>query len=276
MLRFVLTSAFILTFTILACAQEPRAIQDNSFLVEEAYNQEAGVVQEISFFTRSATTHSWVYSFTNEWPVNGIRHQFSYTVSGTHNGEIPGSAKGYGDTALNYRYQLVGNGETRIASSPRFTVLLPTGDSRFGRGFGGTGLQTELPVSIVLHPKLVTHFNTGATWVPNARNELNQTAGLTGYNVGQSLIWLARPRFNVMLEVMFNDMQSVVAQGKTAWQKDLLISPGVRWAHNFKSGLQIVPGVAFPMGAGPSAGDRGVILYLSFEQPLKMLGRQTK
>ena len=33
------------------------------------------------------------------------------------------------------------------------------------------------------------------------------------------------------------------------------------------NGLQIVPGVAFPIGAGPSSGDHGVILYLSFEHP---------
>jgi hypothetical protein len=42
----------------------------------------------------------------------------------------------------------------------------------------------------------------------------------------------------------------------------------VRWAHNFTNGLQIVPGVSVPMGAGPSAGERGVIFYLSFEHPI--------
>jgi hypothetical protein len=48
----------------------------------------------------------------------------------------------------------------------------------------------------------------------------------------------------------------------------MLLSPGFRWALNFKSGLQIVPGVAVPVGLGPSAGQRGVFLYLSFEHPL--------
>jgi len=39
--------------------------------------------------------------------------------------------------------------------------------------------------------------------------------------------------------------------------------------HNpgFKNGLQIVPGVAMPIGIGPSAGETGVFLYLSFEHP---------
>ena len=51
-----------------AIAAEP-GIQDNSFLVEEAYNQEFGVVQHISSFTRFWDSKDWNYSFTQEWPV---------------------------------------------------------------------------------------------------------------------------------------------------------------------------------------------------------------
>ena len=49
--------------------QEPSkagAIQDNSFLLEEAYNQEAGVVQHINTFTRYRESRDWVYTFTQE------------------------------------------------------------------------------------------------------------------------------------------------------------------------------------------------------------------
>ena len=48
-------------------------------------------------------------------------------------------------------------------------------------------------------------------------------------------------------------------------QYNLFISPGIRWACNFRNGLQIVPGVGLPMGIGPSAGQVGAIFYLSFE-----------
>jgi hypothetical protein len=48
---------------------------------------------------------------------------------------------------------------------------------------------------------------------------------------------------------------------------DLVISPSVRGAINFASGLQIVPGLGIPIGVGPSHGDRGVFVYLSFEHP---------
>jgi hypothetical protein len=62
-------------------AQEAaKPIQDNSFLVEEAYNQEAGVVQHISAFTRYRESKDWLYTFTQEWPVPGITHQLSYTL----------------------------------------------------------------------------------------------------------------------------------------------------------------------------------------------------
>lgn len=46
-----------------------------------------------------------------------------------------------------------------------------------------------------------------------------------------------------------------------------LINPGIRFAIDFESGLQIVPGLSFPLGVGPSAGEYGVFLYLSFEHP---------
>lgn len=45
------------------------------------------------------------------------------------------------------------------------------------------------------------------------------------------------------------------------------MSPGLRWAINFPSGLQIVPGIALPMGVGPSKGERAIFFYLSFEHP---------
>src|SRR5205085_3623345 len=142
--------------------KDTRGIQDNSFLVEEAYNQEFGVVQHISSFTRFWNSKDWVYSFTQEWPVPGdARHQLSYTLLLQHTGALSGSGAGIGDVALNYRYQLVGNSHTRLAFAPRLSVLLPTGDTREGRGSGGVGWQTQLPVSFLVTPKLATHWNAG-------------------------------------------------------------------------------------------------------------------
>ena len=73
-------------------------------------------------------------------------------------------------------------------------------------------------------------------------------------------------RFNLMLENYWVHNQNVVSPHATAPSETFLVSPGVRWAYNYKSGLQIVPGVAVPLGIGPSHGERGILLYLSFEK----------
>src|SRR5262249_41909917 len=83
-----LTSAVIATPLLAEPKTEPTAegIQDNSFLVEEAYNQEAGVVQHIFNAQWSVDRHSgsedrmWNFAFTQEWPLFGQTHQLSYTV----------------------------------------------------------------------------------------------------------------------------------------------------------------------------------------------------
>jgi len=250
-------------------------IQDNSFLVEEAYNQEFGVVQHIQTFQRYWNSKDWVYGFTQEWPVDASpRHQLSYTLAALHSGDEPASGAGFGDVVLNYRYQLLGNGEAKVAFAPRFSVLLPTGDYRLGRGAGGTGIQGLLPLSVVLNKKLVTHWNIGTTIIPNARNADGQTGTTFGYNFGQSVVWLARPRFNALLETFFNRSQQVTAPKITRWTSDFLLSPGIRWAYNFKNGLQIVPGIAVPFGVGPSSGEKGVFVYLSFEHPYRKLPKE--
>lgn len=42
-------------------------------------------------------------------------------------------------------------------------------------------------------------------------------------------------------------------------------------SHNFKNGLQIVPGFGIPLGAGPSASEKAIFLYLSFEHPFRKI-----
>ena len=280
--RLCLPLLAIVFFGLYCSAQDDRSqtpsqppIQDNSFLVEEAYNQNFGVVQHISSFTRFFDSKDWVYTFTQEWPAPGDeRHQLSYTIALQHAGAFPGSGAGIGDVLFNYRYQLVGNGNTKVAFSPRATLIFPTGDSMAGRSAGGFGVQTNLPLSVVIKPKLVTHWNAGATFVPHAQDNLGNHAFSAGYNFGQSFIWLAKPRFNVMMETVFAATQGVVAPDKTQWDRSIFISPGIRWAYNFKNGLQIVPGIGAPIGVGPSGGERALLLYLSFEHPFRKIPKK--
>lgn len=260
----------VLAFARPLAAQTPAApppIQDNSFLIEEAYNQERGVVQHISNF--GVGEGGWVYSFTQEWPAPSLRHQLSVTVPLQRlTGDVP-ARQGLGDIALNYRYQLTGDPDARLLVAPRASLLLPTGDSARELGAGGAGLQVNLPVTVVLSDRIVTHYNAGMTLVPRARNAVEARASTTGFNLGQSTIWTPSLTFHVLLEVAYFATELVEANDLTTREHSLLVSPGVRWSHNFANGLQIVPGIAVPLGVGPSAGDRGVFLYLSFEHAFR-------
>jgi hypothetical protein len=189
----------------------PPPIQDNSFLIEEAYNQEPGVVQHISTLLRARAT--WSYSFTQEWPFVGQRHQLSFTIP---------VERGVGDVAINYRHQLAGL-KGGPAFAPRLSLLLPTADA------AGAAVQLNLPLSTFVARGVVTHWNAGATLA--RRDE-------TVYNAGASVIWLFRPSLNFMLELGW---AGVAGEG------DVIVSPGLRWAHNLGA-LQVVPGIAFPDG----------------------------
>jgi len=262
--RSLLVIAIILVTTVILRAQQAASqpIEDNSFLIEEAYNQEKGVIQYINSYFRTRDG-SYAYSFTNEFPVGGQRHQFSYTINVVGvNGR-----NGLGDTFLNYRYQLKGmKEEDRVSISPRLSVILPTGNYRRAVGNGAVGFQFNLPVSVKHTDKIVTHWNAGATFVPRARDILGDRANINGVNLGQSIVFLVRNNFNVLVETSWNRLTAVIGRARTVAGYTMLINPGIRWALNFKNGLQIVPGLAAPIGVGPSYGQNGIFLYLSFEK----------
>lgn len=239
-------------------------IQDNSFLIEEAYNQERGVVQHISTFARPSEGGSWAYSFTQEWPLRGIRHQLSYTIP-VQNDD---AGTGLGDVALNYRHQLVGSPEAPVVLAPRFSLLLPTGDHELGRGAGALGLQTNLPLSVVLAPQVVSHWNAGVTVIPSAKGPLAEEATTTSYNLGASVIWLAAPSFNLMLEGVWLSTAAVAAGG-TVREEALLLNPGVRVAVNLANGLQVVPGLAYTVDLSADSEGDGIFAYLSLEHAFK-------
>lgn len=241
-------------------------IADNSFLLEEAYNQDPGVVQHISTFARSDGGGAWAYSFTQEWPFRGRTHQLSYSVPILSQS---GDGTGLGDIALNYRYQLAAEGDDGLHVAPRLSLLLPTGDERRGRGAGGLGVQTNLPLSVRPRPWLALHANAGLTWTPRATNAAGETAGTVNANLGGSAIWLFRPRLNFMLELLWLSTQDVIGAGQRSREGALFLNPGLRWAFNFPSGLQIVPGAAYTLGLDDGAGPDALFLYLSFEHPFR-------
>lgn len=235
-------------------------IEDNSFLIEEAYNQEPGVIQHISAF-QYMKNKTWLYTFTDEWPVPDEKNQLSTTIPVLSNGET-----GLGDIALNYRYQAILT--NRLAFSPRLSLLFPSGNYKKGLGSGVLGYQVSLPFSYLLSRKIVTHYNLGVTISPKAKNTDDSKSEITNYNYGLSVILLLNKQFNFMLEVVGNTTIIKTKYASTQISNSLLINPGFRYAINFKSGLQIVPGIAVPIGIFSSKEQSGIFAYLSFEHPL--------
>jgi DtxR family Mn-dependent transcriptional regulator len=241
---------------------EPFQITDNSFIVEEAFNQEAGVVQNI-FQTVRIGGH-WPSTITQEWPAPSVTHQLSYTIIGGDGG----SGFGLGDTLLNYRYQALTEGPGRPAFAPRASLVLPTGSVDRNRGNGSYGLQVNLPFS-KQHRDLYWHWNAGFTWLPEAKaaGTGDAHANLMSPFLAGSTIYRLRPMINLMLEhlVIFNQSFDGVETSRATLYT---LSPGVRGGWNVGEG-QIILGLAAPTTWGGGETDTGLFLYFSYELPFK-------
>lgn len=218
-MKTIACAAALLACSLPLAAIEPLEIQDNSFFVEEAYNQEDRVVQHIFSYTRTSDGR-YVAMFSQEWPAGGQKHQLSYGTA---------FDRRLGDFNVNYRYQLAGDGTTRLAAAPRLTAFVK-----------GRGIQTNIPVSYALTDRVVTHWNAGATAIRGEKPD---------FNAGASLVIAARPKVHFMLESLWT---------REGW----LVNPALRWAYN-AGRLQIVPAVAVPV----TKNSKSVLLYLSLEHP---------
>ena len=249
-------------------AQEQPTIEDNSYFIEEAYNQEEGVVQHISnglYFRKPQ--RDFVYSFTQEWPLFVPEHQISFTIS--YSILNSRTVSGVGDIVINYRYQL----STRdhwAAVAPRMSVVLPTGSKSEGLGLGSLGLQFNIPVSKRLAGSFIAHFNAGLTVVPIAHGSDSfggrVERSLLLYNLGASVIWLAKSNFNLMAEFVENFDSEIDENGGVVRFNETIVSPGFRYAIDIGE-LQIVPGIAVPLTTTDGRTYVGTFFYLSFEHP---------
>ena len=273
----VLVVAGPLSAVSTSIASEPLAkgIQDNSFFVEEAYNQEPGVVQHILNVPINFTNGSREItpSFTQEWPVFSQTHQFSYTIPYVFTEDDNGLA----DMRLNYRLQALTEDEHTPAFAPRLSLVLPTGDQDNGLGTGVVGYETNLPFSKIISDRWTLQFNAGISVFPNTRDHR-----LTNYNLGASAIYAVGRDFNLMLETVAGWNEDI-AEGELAPEPTVdrattaLVSPGARYAFNLPNDAQLVVGLALPIGLTSDSPDWGMFFYCSFEhQFIRTEARRTK
>jgi DtxR family Mn-dependent transcriptional regulator len=240
---------------------EPFAIMDNSFLVEEAFNQESGIFQSI--FGAKRAGGRWAAGFTQEWPVASQTHQFSYSLAWQDTG--------VGDTLINYRWQALVEGPGRPAFSPRLSAVLPTGSVSRGLGDGSLGLQINLPFS-KQRGDVFWHWNAGLTWLPGAETEPDPPSPrrrdtLTSPFLAGSAIYRLRPMFNLMLESVLS-FEETFADAATVRDTFFTLSPGARGGWNLGD-HQLILGFAVPVTWGAGEPEAGAFAYLSYELPFR-------
>jgi hypothetical protein len=247
-------------------------IEDNSFLIEEAFNQENGVVQFIStcYFAKF-NKGDMAYSLTHEIPLKGVKHQISYTLNYFMLPSQLAGLHGLGDLLVNYRYEVAGKDNWALLA-PRLSLIVPTGDVSRNLGSGAWGGQLNLPVSKLLSKRLVTHYNAGFTFLHQARHNfpVNDTKltsirrNLTYINAGASVIWMPAEKLHLMLEYLSNLNDEFDDSGEVVRAHQMVVNPGLRYA--FDVGIsQIVPGISLPVAIQEGQGDVGMFFYLSIE-----------
>ena len=256
-LLLILSSLFFVT--MLAHAQ----IADNSFLVEEAYNQEPGVVQFINVYTKPEQGSDWTYTFINEIPMGSEKHQFSY--------EIPYSSikavdeQGVEDIKFNYRQEFIRTDQ--FVTTGRVSLQVGTGDYKKGFGRSAMGYEASLITSVNITDKWVQHWNLGAGITPDAKNTMGDKADNSKYFWAVSNVYLFSDNFNFMLEFAGSEEQETVGTKQATWESRTVMSPSIRYAYDVGD-WQIVPGLAYPMQVTANPGNNEWLVYLSVEGKL--------
>jgi len=246
----------------------PFEIVDNSFLVEEAYNQEAGIFQNIFGALRNEGGQ-WAATFTQEWPAPGVRHQLSYALVFDNEGR--GSM---GDVAINYRYQLRTGEGGGTALSPRVSLLLRA-RREHSLEAARVGMELNLPASRQFG-NIFLHGNAGVRMYPQVESSVFPSpvelqaphdVALVNPFLAGSAILRVKPMLNLMFESVVLFEEHIVGRARTARDTTVILSPGARFGWNLGD-HQLILGAAVPITFADET-DAGVLLYFSYELPFK-------
>lgn len=271
----LLMTAVSLPGSLRAAQKTPiERLEDNSFFIEEAYNQEKDKVQHAftAAYANDSRRRGWTFSFTQEWPLFSENHQFSYAIPVLHLREGGERIHGVGDISLSYRYQALDEGKIEPAVAPEFSLILPSGNRDRGTGDGVVGYEWTLPFSKKFGSHFAGHANFGITYLPGVRARLGGSSGplsprhsLVSYRLGASGIVAVAPRFHLMLEWTGEFEESIDDKGKSRHRFQPILAPGFRSAILDRENLQMVVGAAAPIGLSRRADNYGAFLYLSLE-----------
>jgi hypothetical protein len=179
---------------------------------------------------------------------------------------------GFGDTLINYRYQLMEEGPGRPACSPRASLILPTGDFNDGFGDGSVGFQVNVPFSKQTGD-WYWHWNAGLTWLERAKATFQngdlaivRRDQLASPFLAGSAIYRVRPMFHFMLESVLNFAETI-EERDVKRETIFTLSPGIRGGWDIGD-KQVVLGVAVPI-TWTIETDAGLFVYASYELPFR-------
>jgi len=257
-------AAALLLLPLQALPEEPiRALEGNSFFVEEAYNMDEGHLAQ-TVTVRRDRGGDWMLVTSQDWALGSSRHQGGFAFAyGRQQGQ--GSSAGAADTVLNYRFQLEDGGEG-LAMAPRLTVSWPTGSPERGLGTGGVGLAVNLPASRRWGDWGATHLNLGGGYTPSGRGGSGATLASSFLAAGSSVAWVPRSQINFLLETLFTRSWAGGAASDS-----LLVSPGLRAGATFGA-VKVVAGLSAPLGFLPADRRFAVIGYFGIDLPARWPG----
>ena len=251
-MKLELSAIVLLLVTLSTARAQETGIRDNSFLIEEGYNQEHGVVQHILtnqavWYAQTEVDPTSNFDFTQEWPMVGERVQWSYTLRLA----VPFEA-----AAMHFRYQWMNERDHALSMAPRLSFLLAYETDRPLENM--LGYQVNVPISKEFDRKRMGHANIGATFTPPLTGQvsLDNHESWT-YHAGGSIIYALRMNVHVMTEFL-----SYIHSDR---QPTYIINPGVRYAVNPSRDAQWVFGTGLPLQFGNRIESYGMFLYMSLE-----------
>lgn len=261
------------------------AFEDNSFLFDEAINQEKGIMQYVSsLYFDNVNGGNLIFGFTNEIPLVGERHQLNYTINYHLDRLTPanGHTNGFGDLSIGYHYKASGK-RNWIMAIPGISLIIPTGNAQEGRGIGGMGARAGISFTKRLSHKWVTHYTLGYTFIAQADRYSYPMGGqpvlayeknLQYAGVGGGVTWYVSRKKVLFAELISNFITDIRGDGSLLRRNLATINPGFRFAIDANN-IQIVPGISTPIVLADGAFSRlGIFFYLSIETEYLPFTRQ--
>lgn len=261
-MRLLLKFLFLLFISITSASSFSK-IEDNSFLLEEAYQQELGIHQLIQSYQTRYNSNNYQYKLTHEMPITNLTHQLSYEVPFARSEESEHGS--LGDMVVSYRWGAVQKEKFRLAD--RFGLVLPTGSVNKGGGNGVLGMDFMQAATFTLSDRWMNHINLGVQYLPQAKSAGTANRhSITVGTAGTSFVYLHSDNFNLLLEALAQTGHLVYPFGRELDRPIFTLNPGARFAIDLDyKETQMVPGMSFPVQAGDGPTEYGVFFYFSVE-----------